>query len=348
MEPIWTLLVDSEEGSLSDDLQHTWNRRGFTITTEERAATATSAVHGLLVSRECSISQLLSRTMKWLSVNGQSKFLILLVGDEIPHGMAEQLHAASGAHPVDVVRLFLLPDQEHAVIGGDPSSDWVSTLRRALADEGVISQICQRIEADEAAVCLSLYLEWKHHFYMFIGERCDQLQARADVVAWALGMDKRIGQGWIQDKPSLDHVKSIPVHSISPQDWMVRELRLLLTQINPRAVAIWSDERSIALIAPEIERHASIRLYVTGNNHRANHPGQGRFLRFTNPQESLIDADALLILDVDPLIKEMSPHVFVQTMRKPVILDACSCYPLQEMEAFHIAYRTIGQRTRFF
>jgi hypothetical protein len=32
-------------------------------------------------------------------------------------------------------------------------------------------------------------------------------------------------------------------------------------------------------------------------------------------------------------------------MRQPVVIDACSCYPLQEAEGYWIMYRTYGQKT---
>ena len=110
MEPIWTLLVESEEGVLLDELQENWNKRGFRLITEEQATSFSKEINGFLVQKASSMSQLVSRTTKYLTINTQSPFLILLVGDEISHGLADQLHAAFESHPIEVVRLFLFPD----------------------------------------------------------------------------------------------------------------------------------------------------------------------------------------------------------------------------------------------
>lgn len=344
MEPSWTLLMDSEEGSLPDELHHQWNKRGFRIITEEEAATTSRTIHGILVRNGSNTSELVWKTKNDTRLNEQTPFLLLLTGDEIPYGMADQLHEAIGVRAVDVVRLFLFPDGEHAVIGGDLSSDWVRILRQQLADEGVISQICKQIEVDEIAACLPLYLEWKQRFYLYLGERCDQAQARTEVVAWGLGMDKRIGQGWIQDKPLLVG-EPIELQPISLKEWLIKEMQLLRKQQSPQTITVWSDERGMRLIEPEIEQLGSIRLYVTDTNHQGNPYITGCFPGFANLQESIRGTDALIILDTNPLIRELAPELFVQTMRKPFILDTCSCYPLQEMEAFQIAYRTIGEKS---
>lgn len=362
MSTIGTLIDDTGEGSLPLDTVAIWHRRGFTVLTEEQASATTDLIDGLLIQKRYTKDQLHSRITNWLPRTKRRPLLILLVGDQHLHGLADYLQAVFEEDRVDVVRLVPLADREHAVIGGDSSSEWVRILRQRLAEEGIISLVCRRIEADEVATCLPLYQEWKHRFYMFMGERCDHSRAKVEVVAWALGMDKRIGQGWFPDRTAAfeltaveavaDEAATVTSIAINPNDfhpislceWVSRELHQLRTRKDIQTLAVWSDGRGITQLPSDLQQLHHVHVYITKDEDKVNALKES-FTYFSNLQESLIHADALLILDANQAIRELPPDVFVQTMGKPVILDACSCYPLQEMQAFHIAYRTIGQQT---
>lgn len=60
---------------------------------------------------------------------------------------------------------------------------------------------------------------------------------------------------------------------------------------------------------------------------------------------ALDQSDLLIIGTPDPLIREIRLHELVKGMAKPIILDACSCFPLEETACCQIIYRTIGENT---
>jgi UDPglucose 6-dehydrogenase len=65
----------------------------------------------------------------------------------------------------------------------------------------------------------------------------------------------------------------------------------------------------------------------------------------TSPEEALDGADLCLILTEWPQIKALPPKVFLQRMKRPIVLDGRNCYPLRQMEESGVIYESIGRRT---
>lgn len=335
----WTLVFGSDESLLDPALIEIWRNRGVELVTEEQAVARGKQVSGLYVCGQLSEARLSEWIHRWETATSLNPLFILLDGPNTPHGLADQIQAAFGAHRVDVVRFFLFEDRRHAAIGGDLTSNWVRILRHRLAEEEIISMICKRIEVDEIAACLPIYLEWKNRFYTFLGERCDQSSARLEVVSLGLGMDKRVGQGW-----HFDHPTGVSIQPIERKEWLHRELQQLPERTVTQTVAVWSGQEDFMKILPDIRPFGQIKLFLTKNRQIPNNlPGHCLLAR--SPHEALVNADLLIILDTNRQIREMPPETFGQAMRRPVILDACSSYPLLEMEACQIAYRTLGEKT---
>lgn len=278
--------------------------------------------------------------LRGLATCSARPLLALVYGDRVPHGYADQLQAGcdgQGAQ-VEVVRLLLLAHGERAIIGGEPAGRWVRQLRRQLAEQSVISLVCRRVEVDEAAEHLPLFLAWKKRFYQQLGERCDASHARLEVVAQALGMDKRIGQGW------LDH---IPFHTDDDdylEAWLRSEYQALRKKTNIERIAVWSTPSLCSRILSCEVREKEIRLYIANHEEKTNEPIEG-CKHFALPEDTLEQADLLLIAAADQRIRQFDLREVSKRMRRPVVIDACSCYPLQEAEGYAIKYRTYGQNT---
>lgn len=62
-------------------------------------------------------------------------------------------------------------------------------------------------------------------------------------------------------------------------------------------------------------------------------------------RSALSQSDLLMIGTADPVISEMPLPVLAREMAKPIVIDACSCFPIEEAESCRIIYRAIGENT---
>lgn len=268
---------------------------------------------------------------------GDEPRLLLVYGECIPYGAADELTAAY-PHPMwEVVRLYRFADKRKVLIGGDPGGFWLRALCRHAARRGIISLACRRREVDEAVRQLSLYLSWKERFYMRMSDRCDRMGVRGRVVAQAIGMDKRIGQGWL--------------HPMRKQHgpfyrWIRRQLQQLAENVDVHRITLWGrpDFWSGLPAAGLWDKDTEIRLFSP--DPMAGTEQLPRTWRVhTHWLPALDQSDLLIIGTPDPLIQEIRLPELVKGMAKPIILDACSCFPLEETACCQIIYRTIGENT---
>lgn len=311
---------------------------GFSfLTDEELTACKDQPVSGVLIQCESDIGLI---EQAFVARSQETPLLLLVFGDKAGRGFADRLHREMSAVRADmeVVRLFLFPGGEKAVIGGAADGYWTSVLRLHLARQKIISLLCRRVEVDEVACHLPLYLAWKKQFFQLLGEQCDQSKARIEVVAAALGMDKRIGQTWLPpgSEESLED-RYLP-------GWLKRQWQYVTKKTNIRRVALWGTIDLVSSIMPDLARDREIALYLTGSVQKTNELVCGGRVH-AKPEETLDEADLLLIVGADPLVTQISLHELTNRMRQPIVIDACCCYPLQEMEEYGIKYRTYGQNT---
>ncbi|MCK9910786.1 hypothetical protein MXD81_16685, partial [Microbacteriaceae bacterium K1510] len=192
--------------------------------------------------------------------------LALVYGEDVPRGLADRLQAKYNAKQpkVEVVRLFLFPDCERAVLGGDNEGYWTRELRLHLAWHQMITLLCRRAEVDEVVHHLPLFLSWKKYFYQLLGERCDESKARLEVVARALGMDKRVGQGW------LPTVTASGYEDRYLSRWLERQWQYVRKKTNIERVAVWGTSALCEGIFSELARGSDVRLYLSGDTEKAN------------------------------------------------------------------------------
>ncbi|MFY0544683.1 UDP binding domain-containing protein [Brevibacillus sp. H7] len=261
--------------------------------------------------------------------------LMLVYGQHVPYGLAEKMKAVWQAPQWEVVRLFLLAGGERALIGGDPDSTWIPRLRRQLAEREVISLICRMGEVDETVRQLPLYLAWKERFYLQLGRRCDDTGVRLEVVSCALGMDKRIGQGWL----TAERGEESPI-----AEWLAEECSTLVEKANVCRIALWGSEHFWRQVTQDWTSGKEVRLYDPAGKGKPNKP-HSRWQVFGSWEETLEGADLLVIGETDERLKEIALPEIVNRMHQPFVIDACACFPLQEAEAFSLSYRTLGQNT---
>ncbi|WP_139492617.1 hypothetical protein [Brevibacillus dissolubilis] len=262
--------------------------------------------------------------------------LLLLFGPHIPHGFADQLQKKYETHQAEVVRLLLYENGDRAVIGGDVCGYWVNRLRHLLAGQDVISLTCARIEADEIARAMPEYLAWKRQFYFQLGDRCDTSGARLDVVAKGLGMDRRIGHGWLTGTASCEDMLLL--------DWVRHQWQAVQQKTNIHRVTFWGMPTAWTPIFAYLTNQQKVCLYQPDPDTNTNDlPAE--WVLPDKPQQALEGADLLVILQADKFIQEINLHHLISRMSHPIVIDACSCYPLEEAERSGLMYRTWGQNT---
>ncbi|MFM1655421.1 hypothetical protein ACI7RC_25485 [Brevibacillus sp. B_LB10_24] len=329
-----TLIYYGEPNSGCAELR----RRGFRLLSSGEAARAGDLQidgHLLLQAEDAD-------KVRRLPVHSDTRSLVLLYGDRVRHDLADQLNDRNG-HLYESVRLLLFEHDNRAVIGGMAGSAWIGRLRRLLARQGMISLVCRGVEVDEIARHLPIYLEWKHRFYQLMGTECDRSGARLSVVAQALGMDKRVGQGWLAPTCRLP----IGCAAQETENWLHQQWQVVLQKTNVEVIAFWGQVSSAWTKLLNITQGKQVRLYIPAGAGKTNVAGNG-WQFFDSPLDTLQQADVLLITDADQRIREAALEEITRRMRSPIVLDACSCYPLAEAEAAGLAYRTYGQNTNIW
>lgn len=262
--------------------------------------------------------------------------LLLVYGDRVPYGLSKELRSRYATPQWEVVRLFLFRGRERALLGGDPDGYWVPRLRRLLAERGVISLVCRMCEVDETVRQLPLYLAWKEQFYLRMGERCDETGARLEVVARALGLDKRIGQGWLrEERCSSENILA---------RWLSEECARFVQRTNVGRIAMWGSGRFWKQVSLDWTSGRDVRWFSPGHMAEPNEP-LSRWKACRTWRESVAGADLLVIGEANGQLREIALPEMIQEMECPRIIDACACFPLPEAEAFSVYYRTIGQNT---
>ncbi|WP_019123190.1 hypothetical protein [Brevibacillus massiliensis] len=329
-----TLIYHGEPNSSFAELK----RRGFHLLSSDEAVRAGDLqIDGHLLLQEADAYKVCR-----LPVHSDNRSLVLLYGDRVRHDLADRMNDLDG-FPYESVRLLLFEHDNRAVIGGTAGSVWVDRLRRLLARQGLISLVCRGVEVDEIARHLPVYLEWKHRFYQLMGAECDRSGARLSVVAQALGMDKRVGQGWLMP------LNRLPMGCVvqETENWLHQQWQLVQQKTNIEVLAFWGQPSPSLAKLLDITQGKQVRLYSPAGVAKTNVAGSG-WEFFDSPLETLLQADVLLITDADQRIREAALEEITRRMRSPIVLDACSCYPLAEAEAAGLAYRTYGQNTNIW
>ncbi len=270
--------------------------------------------------------------------------LLLLGGDHVPNGLADRLNNTYKAHPIEVVRLFALPESVRMVMGGDLSGYWLKKLRLFFAGQSVISLICRLAEADEAAYQHHRYLLWKQSFFFRMADRCDRLGIRQEVVAQALGLDSRIGHGWVDQSPADCWGDGDDVNQ-----WLAEQIGRLFAQDDIERVAVWADQVQAERLAEWLKPYPhleEVRWYVPVPSSNTPNPNKlfDRWRIYQDPLDTLQAADLLVIVRSDRRINELDLGEIPVRMRIPYIVDRYCCYPFQEVRSYPIHYWQLGQK----
>ncbi|MED4568334.1 hypothetical protein [Brevibacillus agri] len=266
-----------------------------------------------------------------------SPVLLLVFGDEAPYGWADELAAACEASqkPYEVVRMSLWSGKERVLLGGGPVGQQMRRLCRLLADHGKLSMVCGRREVDEAIRQLPRYLAWKERFYWEMGEACDDNGVSLKQVSRALGLDTRVGQGWL-DPVHQDHSLVCA--------WLVRECQHVLQKTKIERIALIGPADLWNKMPQGWLADKAVAVY-TGTDEPFPNEARPGWVRCDSWKAAAQEADLLVIGDGLEVAAELSLQELAHTMRQSLVVDAASCFPAQEAQLFCKGYRAVGEKT---
>ncbi|EJL29554.1 hypothetical protein [Brevibacillus sp. BC25] len=287
---------------------------------------------GFLLTKE-SDGMLLQERMQQL---GAGPWLTLVYGSDVPYDLANTLHTQykhNGEH--EVIRMALFT-HERALLGGEPNGRWMRFLCKQLARCSLVTMVCGMREVDEALRQLPRYLAWKEQFYLELGARCDERGISLLQVSRALGMDKRVGQGWLY--PSRQDSSLIV-------GWLEKECRLVLQKANIQRIVLWGEGSLWEHMSSDWSAEKDVAVY-TGENKPIPNKRMTGWTIYDSWQDAVKDADLLVIGNAaGTTIAELPLPELVNAMRQSYVIDAAACFPVQEAQSYFQAYRAIGENT---
>lgn len=323
----------------AEQILHKWGESlkecGMDLLVAQKGESA-EGVDGLLLTGPGDYSRLHE-----LGENGlcqqNSPALLLVFGDEAPYGWADELAAACEASqkPCEVVRMSLWSGNERVLLGGEPVVQQMRRLCRLLADHGKVSMVCGRREVDEAIRQLPRYLAWKERFYWEMGEVCDDNGVSLSQVSRALGLDTRIGQGWL-DSGRQDHSLVCA--------WIVRECQHVLQKAKIERVALIGPEGLWSSMPQGWLAGRKVAVF-TGTDKLFPNEVRPGWVRCNSWEAAVQDADLLVIGDGQGVVAELSLQELIRAMRQSLVIDAASSFPVQEARLLCQGYRAVGEKT---
>ncbi|MFS0556938.1 hypothetical protein [Brevibacillus sp. 179-C9.3 HS] len=289
-------------------------------------------VDGFLLTKESDGKLLRERKQQ----PGTGSWLTLVYGSEVPYDWANILLSQFGkAEGYELVRMALFTP-ERVLLGGDPNGRWMRFLCRLLGRYSLVSMVCGMREVDEALRQLPLYLAWKEQFYIELGNRCDERGVSLQQVSRALGMDKRVGQGWL--------FPSRPDSSLICR-WLEKECRVSLQKANIQRIVLWGAYALWEQMPADWLDEKDVTVY-TGEDKPIPNEGMARWTLCDSWQEAVKDADLLVIGNsAGTVIAELPLPELVYGMRQSYVIDAAACFPIQEAQSYFQGYRAIGENT---
>ncbi|GED60536.1 hypothetical protein ABER61_14720 [Brevibacillus formosus] len=288
--------------------------------------------NGFLLTKECD-GKLLQERVQQL---GTGPWLVLVYGSDVPYDWANTLHTQyehTGEH--EIIRMALFT-HERALLGGEPDGRWMRFLCKQLARYSLVTMVCGMREVDEALRQLPRYLAWKEQFYIELGARCDEKGISLLQVSRALGMDKRIGHGWLY--PSRQDSSLIV-------QWLEKECRLALQKADIQRIVLWGEDSLWQHMPSDWLAEKDVAVYTGEDKPNPNKRMTGWTL-YDSWQDAVKDADLLVIGNAaGTTIAELALSALVNGMRQSYVIDAAACFPMQEAQSYFQAYRAIGENT---
>jgi len=267
---------------------------------------------------------------------------------------------------------FLQPSR--IVLGGEDHHRSLHSLRRLLASDEFPVIVTSRRNAELIKYAETAYFATKASFANQLAQLCEGFGTDVDTVTRAIGLDPRIGQGFmgagmgftepsfLQDVQALiiqaaEHNVETPLfHSIQKvnekqQKWMINQLGERLAPLAGRTIAVWGIHpyTAIPTITQLLREGMNLRLYdpfrVRELKQLERWGHESEPLCFCDsPWETLEGADALTIMAEQQEFRELDLSRLKKMMRDPLVIDGWNLYPTALMKGLGFKYVSVGRK----
>ena len=274
------------------------------------------------------------------------------------------------------VQDFLQPDR--VVLGStdEAAAQRVAELYRTFNAPIIITDLRT---AEMIKYASNAFLATRISFINEMGSICEALGADVTVVAKGMGLDGRVGPGYLdagigwggscfpKDVRALEHMAS--VHGCHPQllravmeinrdarRSAVRKLRAALDGLRGRQIAVLGlsfkpntddvrDAPAIEIIHLLTGEGAHVRAYDPVANDKARSELQPQVELVDSPLEAAVDADAVLLTTEWNEFRELDWEALRDAMRGRVLVDGRNMHDPIRMQRLGFAYYAIGRVT---
>lgn len=267
-------------------------------------------------------------------------------------------------------------NMERAIIGStsEQAAQVIADLHEPFGSRVLITDLESAEMIKYSANC---FLATKISFINSIANICERVGADVTEVAKGMGMDSRIGYKFLQagigyggscfpkDTHALVHIaestgydfellKSVISTNERQKFIVVEKLKNILGELKGKTIAVLGlafkpntddmrDAPSLQIIPSLLRQGAIVQAYdPIALNEAKIHFGD-KILYHQDIYETVMNADACLILTEWDQIKEMNLIEVKRLLKTPVIVDGRNCFSLDEMQGQGFLYHSIGR-----
>ncbi|WP_281658675.1 UDP-glucose/GDP-mannose dehydrogenase family protein [Halobacillus sp. Cin3] len=224
------------------------------------------------------------------------------------------------------------------------------------------------------------FLATKISFINEISNICDRVEANVEDVAKGMGLDKRIGNQFLnagigyggscfpKDTKALIQIagnvsydfellKGVVNVNKKQQGLIIDKLIERLPVLEGRKIAVLGlafkpntddmrEAASIVVTNRLIEEKANVVAFDPIANEKAKDILPQEVVYEETPEEAIRNSDAVLILTEWDEIKNINLSIFENDMNYPLVIDGRNCFELNEMKKKKIEYHSIGRPTQ--
>lgn len=263
------------------------------------------------------------------------------------------------------------------VIGAEDENS-AQVLRRVYEGFDAPLLVTNRRSAEMIKYASNDFLALKISYINEIANLCETVGADIEDVARGMGYDRRIGSQFLKagigyggscfpkDTKALSWLASFNDNELktvkaaievneNQKFKLIKKARRYYDDFHGLTVAVLGltfkagtddlrEAPSLVSIPILLDDGARVKAWdpVGVENYKRHYPTQIEYCR--TPEEALQDAGLCLIFTEWPQVKELSPAVFRQRMRRAIVLDGRNCFSLSSMEGQGIIYDSIGRR----
>ncbi|MBP1932423.1 nucleotide sugar dehydrogenase [Ammoniphilus resinae] len=299
-------------------------------------------------------------------------------GDEVQQWLVDRGHAIEVISSPEFLRqgsaLADFQQPSRTVLGGEDCHPTLHSLRRLLAADRLPVLVTSRRNAEMIKYAETSFFATKLSFIYQLAQLCERLGAEVDTVAQAIGLDPRIGQGFMGagmgvTDPSLAHDIQALILQASDQNvetplfqavrkmnegqpkWMVNQVREKIVPLFGRTIAVWGIHPDTALptLTQLLQEGMNLHLYAPVQWEALKQEGiEERFsdqlFYFDSPWETLEGADALTIMAELQEFRELDLTRVKKMMRDPLVIDGWNLYPTVLMKGLGFEYVSVGRK----